>query len=63
MNVYQCPCCDLRFLYASELLQHVSIEHPAFEVHPKTTEDALLSAAHRRRHGRVRRPDREANPT
>ncbi len=63
MDVYQCPCCDLRFQFASELLQHVSVEHPQFEVHPKTVEDALLSASHRHRHGRHHHPPPDRNAT
>lgn len=61
MEVYQCPCCTLRFRFASELLQHVSAEHPDFEVHPKTVEDSLLSAGHPHRHARRYRPSGDAN--
>jgi hypothetical protein len=50
MYVYQCPECQLKFQFASELEQHLSIDHPGFEVTAKTIEDALMSASHRPRH-------------
>jgi Zinc finger, C2H2 type len=49
VEVFQCPECDLRFRFASELEQHMSFDHPEFEWTPKTIEDALMAAAHRRR--------------
>ena len=52
MFVYQCPECRLKFQFASELEQHMAIDHPEFEVTPKTIEDALMSASHRPRHAR-----------
>jgi predicted nucleic acid-binding Zn ribbon protein len=50
MYVYQCPECNLKFAYATEMEQHLSLDHPDFEVTPKTIEDSLMSASHRPRH-------------
>ena len=61
MEVYQCPCCALRFQFSSELVQHLSAEHPDFEVRPKTIEDALLTAGHRHRHAEGYRPAGDGN--
>jgi hypothetical protein len=58
MYVYQCPECNLKFQYASELEQHMSIDHPDFHVTPKTIEDALMSASHRPRHAGGYHPDK-----
>jgi hypothetical protein len=49
MPVFQCPECDLRFLFASELDQHIADEHPDFKSEPKSVEDSLLAASHKRR--------------
>jgi Zinc finger, C2H2 type len=57
MYVYQCPECDLKFQYASELEQHMATDHPDFRVTPKTLEDALLSASHRPHHAHGYRPE------
>jgi hypothetical protein len=50
--VYQCPECNLKFQYATELEQHLSLDHPDFHVTPKTIEDSLMSASRRPRHAR-----------
>jgi hypothetical protein len=50
MDVFQCPDCELRFRFASELDQHISLDHPEFEWTPRTVEDALMAASHRRKH-------------
>lgn len=50
MDVYQCPDCELRFAFANELLNHISLDHPDFKAESRSQEDALLAAAHRRRH-------------
>jgi hypothetical protein len=57
MYVYQCPECDLKFQHASELEQHMSLDHPDFQVTPKTIEDSLMSASHRPRHARGYHPE------
>ncbi|MGH2756797.1 MAG: hypothetical protein ACRDI3_03320 [Actinomycetota bacterium] len=49
MSIFQCPDCELRFRFASELVEHVTSEHPDFRSEPKSLEDSLLSAAHLRR--------------
>ena len=50
MDVFQCPDCELKFRYASELMQHIEVDHPGFHIDPKSIEDALISASHRHRH-------------
>ncbi len=50
MDVYQCPDCELRFRFPSELEAHMAADHPNFHVTPKTIEDALISASHKHRH-------------
>ena len=59
MEVFQCPECELRFRSASEMEQHVSIDHPDFEFTPKTIEDSLLQAGHKRRHGPAYNPQED----
>lgn len=54
VDVYQCPECELRFRFASELEQHITLEHPEFRAEAKSLEDLLLSASHRHRHKRSR---------
>ncbi|HEX2240692.1 MAG TPA: hypothetical protein VHJ82_06085 [Actinomycetota bacterium] len=50
MDVYQCPDCELRFQFASELTDHLATSHPDFHAEDKSVEDALLKASHRHRH-------------
>jgi hypothetical protein len=57
MPVFQCPDCNLRFLFASELDQHIADEHPDFHADPKSVEDSLLAASRRRRHAPEPHPD------
>jgi hypothetical protein len=59
MYVLQCPECDLRFLFASELEQHIALDHPDFHIEPKTIEDALIYASHRPRHARQYRGEQD----
>ena len=61
MDVFQCPDCELRFRHASELMQHVEVDHPEFHIDPKTVEDALISAAHLRRHKRAFKASSDSN--
>ena len=63
MEVFQCPICELRYHNTSELDEHIAIEHPDFVWKPKTLEDSLLGAAHRR-HRRTPKypPDYKADP-
>ncbi|MGH2694193.1 MAG: C2H2-type zinc finger protein [Actinomycetota bacterium] len=60
MDVFQCPECELKFRFASELEWHMATDHPDFHVEPKSQEASLLSAAHRRRH--VRRGSGDSTP-
>lgn len=53
MYVYQCPECDLKFQFASELQQHLALDHPNFVATPQTIEDALTSTTHRRHVPRI----------
>lgn len=48
--VYQCPECELRFRFATELDHHLSVDHPEFSIEFKSLEDAMLAAAHKRKH-------------
>ncbi len=53
MDIFQCPECELRFRFASELEEHLKLDHPEF--HARTwAGDLGVSGAHRqqRRHGR-----------
>lgn len=59
MDVYQCPECELKFRLATELQQHLTLEHPDFHIGSKNVEDAL-SASHRHRR-RGYRPDSGKN--
>jgi hypothetical protein len=43
MYVYQCPECDLKSQFASELQQHLALDHPNFVATPQTIEAALSS--------------------
>jgi hypothetical protein len=50
MTVLQCPECELRFAFASELEQHLRDEHPDFKAEGRgSISEAELSAARRRR--------------
>lgn len=62
MDVYQCPECELKFQFASELTDHLATSHPNFHSEAKSVEDELLKAAHRRRHkeGYHAGPDKNA---
>jgi hypothetical protein len=51
MHVFQCPRCDMRFLNAPELTDHLSIDHPDFHATPTNAEDDLLGACHCHHHG------------
>lgn len=50
MDVFQCPDCELKFRFSSELDEHLKLEHPGFKSEEKTAEDDLLHASHRHRH-------------
>ena len=63
MDVYQCPGCELRFALANELMNHIAIDHPGFNVESKSQEDALLSAAHRHRHATRYKAGADRNAT
>ena len=49
MEVLQCPDCELRFRYATELEDHLARDHPGFHIEGRSVEDALVGAAHRHR--------------
>lgn len=56
MEVLQCPACELKFRFASELEQHLSLEHPEFYARIKESGESAVEAAerykqkHRQRH-------------
>ena len=63
MEVFQCSVCELRFQSPSELDDHMVQEHPDFHWEPRSVEDSLLGATHRRRHLSPRYPpDYKAAP-
>ena len=63
MEVFQCPICELRYHHHSELDEHIAVEHPDFVWEPRTLEDSLLGAAHRRpRRTPKYPPDYKADP-
>ncbi|MEA2433837.1 MAG: hypothetical protein QOG54_1294 [Actinomycetota bacterium] len=61
MDVYQCPECELRFRFSSEMQEHMSSDHPDFHVTSKTVEDALIDASHKHRHKSSYRPSPDKN--
>ena len=52
MDVLQCPECPLRFTNASELEQHLALDHPEFHAEAQRSEDSIVAAVHKaqRRH-------------
>ena len=48
MTTLQCPACELRFTLASELDQHIALEHPDLKVE-EPGNDATSKAALRQR--------------
>lgn len=63
MEVFQCPECELKFHYPSELDEHMATEHSNFRWEPKSVEDSLLAATHRPRHLTPKYPpDYKAEP-
>jgi WhiB family redox-sensing transcriptional regulator len=63
VEIFQCSVCELRFQSPSELDDHMAQEHPDFHWEPRSLEDSLLGAAHRRRHLSPRYPpDYKAAP-
>jgi hypothetical protein len=63
METFQCPVCELRYHYPSELDDHMAIEHPLFRWEPRSVEDSLLAATHRHRHVTPKYPpDYKADP-
>jgi hypothetical protein len=61
VDVYQCPECELKFRFASELQEHMSGDHPEFHVTAKTIEDSLIDASHKHRHAQHYRPSPDKN--
>lgn len=54
MDVIQCPECPLKFTNASELEQHLALDHPEFHAEALRSEDSIVAAVHKalRRHRR-----------
>jgi hypothetical protein len=63
MELFQCPGCELRFSFANELLDHMSLDHPEFKVESRSQEAELLSAAHRHRHAAKYHASADRNAT
>ena len=49
MDVFQCPVCDLKFRFSSELDQHLKLEHPKFSAEDDDVEDELLREKQRKK--------------
>ena len=49
MAVFQCPVCELKFAFATELEEHIAGSHPDFKAEYKSPEDELLAARERRK--------------
>ena len=47
MAVFQCPECELRFAFATELDEHLEREHPRFEAETRPGADATIRAGQR----------------
>ncbi len=62
MSALQCPDCDLRFAFASELVDHLRRDHPDFHANPGSVEEDLLAACHCHHHpgSGARRPSAPA---
>jgi hypothetical protein len=58
MEVLQCPVCDLKFRFSSELEEHLALEHPDFEARPRGRDEDSISAARRNRQIRDERDER-----
>lgn len=52
MDVYQCPCCELRFISGSEMKQHMALDHPDVEADTATAEQSRMSSYKHRHAGR-----------
>lgn len=51
METFQCPECELKFRFATELETHLRDDHPEFHVQATTPEEQLrLEAINRRLH-------------
>jgi hypothetical protein len=50
VDVLQCPECELKFRFASELEDHLKREHPDFHVERDATGASPLDEARRHRH-------------
>lgn len=64
MDVLQCPECPLRFRFASELDQHLVLEHPEFhaEARKAMVENSVVEAAHHQRRRHRHHDPRESSP-
>jgi hypothetical protein len=49
MEVLQCPVCELKFRFASEVEDHLKLEHPDFNLERDPTRGSPLDEARRRR--------------
>ena len=39
MTALQCPVCELKFSSDRDMIDHISLDHPDFDVNPKDPED------------------------
>ena len=47
METFQCPACELKFRFPSELDDHMSADHPTFQWRPSSSAGALFGGNHR----------------
>ena len=52
MDVLQCPVCELKFRFASEVEDHLKLEHPEFQYEPDPGRGSPLDEARRKREER-----------
>ncbi|HEY7875017.1 MAG TPA: hypothetical protein VIG64_07850 [Actinomycetota bacterium] len=50
MEVLQCPVCELKFRFASEVEDHLKLEHPDFAFERDPVRGSPLDEARRKRH-------------
>ncbi|MDQ3986666.1 MAG: hypothetical protein M3280_09240 [Actinomycetota bacterium] len=49
MAVFQCPVCELKFTFATELEEHIASSHPDFRADYESPEDEFRAARERRK--------------
>ena len=55
-NAMQCPVCELRFVSASEMEQHITLDHPDFKLEGRSIKEAIEAAERQAAERRRRQP-------